>query len=150
MAPLHWAATTAALLLSHASAQSSTILPFSYTLPGGGAGAGCFPNSAPNGRPNYAQPALTIGSQAYVCININGKVTSMFNIKVDQYTAVTLAGSACTPLRGHPRYRGAVFFFISPATPPTSAPPPHTRALPAQATTRPPKTRASSRRTWAG
>jgi hypothetical protein len=38
-----------------------------------------------------------------LCININGKVTSMFNLQVDQYTALTLTGSACAVPRALPR-----------------------------------------------
>ena len=47
--------------------------------------------SSSAGAPSYS---LLMGQTAYLCISLNGKVTSLFNVVVDQYTAISLTGSA--------------------------------------------------------
>ncbi len=64
------------------------LVPFSYPeYP-----FGCRPNAA--SLTSGSTVSLAAGNTAYVCVTINGKVTSIFNVVVDQYTAVTVSGSA--------------------------------------------------------
>ncbi len=53
---------------------------------------GCRPNAA--SLTSASSVSLAAGNTAYVCLTINGVVTSIFNVVVDQYTALTLSGSA--------------------------------------------------------
>ena len=69
------------------SACHAALVPFSYSA----YTLGCRPNVDSS---TSSSVSLTAGNTAYVCININGKVTSMFNVVVDQYTALTVSGSA--------------------------------------------------------
>jgi len=73
-----------ALILSSSTAG---LVPFSYAA----YPFGCRPNAA------YLTAGSTVslaaGQTAYVCLNINGKVTSIYNVVVDQYTAITVSGS---------------------------------------------------------
>jgi hypothetical protein len=67
-----------ALLWSACAAVASAILPFSYPY------AECAVPNAGN--------KLALGDQTYVCLNFNGRVTSMFNVRTDEYTAVSIQG----------------------------------------------------------
>ena len=128
-------------------AQNVGILPFSYAASAGGTGGGCFPNS--NGLSVTKNPSLTIGSTAYLCININGVVTSMYNLVVDQYSAISVSGSACAPaiVPLFP-FASKVKEIVVPLTllSPHAAPPPHAQ----QATTPPRRTRATLSRARVG
>jgi hypothetical protein len=50
----------------------------------------------------YAAPSYSLrtGNTAYLCISLNGKVTSIFNVVVDQYSAISLTGSELWFWRG--------------------------------------------------
>jgi hypothetical protein len=84
-------AARALLCVALFSSVHAAPIPFSYPA------VGCYPNSQGQ-SPTFA-PRLKAGEPAFVCININGKVTSIFNVVVDQYTALTLSGSACAAPR---------------------------------------------------
>jgi hypothetical protein len=108
------------LILALGAASRAALVPFSYPqYP-----FGCAPNAASLTSPSVS---LAAGNTAYVCLTINGRITSIFNVVVDQYTAITVGGSAfrkCPPwLREWfpQRARGALL------TPPS--PPPHTSPL---------------------
>ena len=113
---------------------ADSIIPFSYAKSAGGGlaglGGGCFPGSE-----RYAstkQPSLSAGDTAYVCININGVVTSMYNLVVDQYTAISVTGCAFSErsLPQKEKNARAHFFGFShtPAGPQQTTPPQTTRA----------------------
>jgi len=38
-----------------------------------------------------SQDAFAIGETTYICININGKVTSIFNVATDTFAAINIA-----------------------------------------------------------
>ena len=69
MAPSHLVFAIGAVL-SHYGVDA--VAPFSYASAVGG----CYPGS--QGKAATFAPSLTSGDTAYVCININGKVTSLF------------------------------------------------------------------------
>ena len=91
------AALLGSALLLLALAQPSQGLSFSSSYSALPNYVGCYPNSAQYaglsalGAPTT--PKLSLGSTAYLCLNINGKVTSMYNVVVDQYSAISLVGS---------------------------------------------------------
>lgn len=63
-----------AALLRPAAAQ---IIGFNYSA------------CAPSG---FEDPSLASGDDAYVCLSFNGKSTSVFKTKVDQFSALQIAG----------------------------------------------------------
>lgn len=67
---------------------AQTSLSFSYPY---AAGLGCFPNAA-NAFGTVSRPVLAKGDTAYVCLNINGAVTSLYNIVADQFSAISVMG----------------------------------------------------------
>ena len=69
------------------SASNAALVPFSYSA----YTFGCQPNV---GSGSSTSVSLSAGNTAYVCLNINGKVTSIYNVVVDQYTAISVTGSA--------------------------------------------------------
>jgi len=71
-----------ALVLPRA-AEAQVGSAFAYSAP-------CAPAS---GNQNPAA-AYTIGNTAYLCITLNGRVVSMFNVIVDKFTALALSGCA--------------------------------------------------------
>lgn len=73
------------------SASNAALVPFSYSA----YTFGCQPNVVSGSTTTSV--SLTAGNTAYVCLNINGKVTSIYNVVVDQYTAISVTGSACPP-----------------------------------------------------
>lgn len=88
-----WAALALLILLSPprvgeaATVSMASAMNYAGAYPGG-----CNPNVVATSTPTT--PALAYGDSAYVCLNINGKMTSIYNVVVDQYTAVTAIGSA--------------------------------------------------------
>ena len=76
------------VLLFLFSASNAALVPFSYSA----YTFGCQPNV---GSGSTTAVSLSAGNTAYVCLNINGKVTSIYNVVVDQYTAISVTGSAC-------------------------------------------------------
>lgn len=58
-----------------------------------------YPHGCRPGMETYTGPtpsySLRTGNTAYLCVSLNGKVTSIFNVVVDQYSAISLTGSEC-------------------------------------------------------
>ena len=71
------------LLLSPAPASAQLSSAFSYSLP-------CAPASGNQD----AGVRYAVGNTAYLCITLNGRVVSMFNVLVDKFTALALSGCA--------------------------------------------------------
>lgn len=72
---------------------ASAILGFNYSA------------CAPAGQED---PSLAIGSTAYVCLSFNGATTSVWQIKVDQFTALQVIGCECGARLGVEREGGDV------------------------------------------
>ena len=68
------ALAAAGLLAARSAAQ---IIGFNYSA------------CAPAGQ---ASPSLASGDAAFVCLSFNGQTTSVFQLKVDQYTALQVVG----------------------------------------------------------
>lgn len=49
----------------------------------------CAPS---HGSPLAKRESLAIGDTAYLCVNINGVMTSFFNVKVDEFSAISFQG----------------------------------------------------------
>ena len=78
------------LLLPLASAQKIGSFNFGAFYPQG-CRTGMESYTASAAAPSYS---LKSGSTAYLCLTFNGRVTSLFNVVVDQYTALSISGSA--------------------------------------------------------
>ena len=77
----------AGLLAARSAAQ---IIGFNYSA------------CAPTGQEN---PSLAGGDAAFVCLSFHGKTTSVFQLKVDQYTALQVVGCECRGAAGRDRAR---------------------------------------------
>lgn len=49
----------------------------------------CFPS---HGSPVAKRESLAIGDTTFICVNINGVITSLFNIRVDEFSAISFQG----------------------------------------------------------
>lgn len=48
-------------------------------------------------------PALAVGEKSYVCIIVNGKVTTLFNVEVDRFSAISVQGCESIARYNSPR-----------------------------------------------
>ena len=80
---VHMWSAVALFVLSLVRGTTSAVVAFSYSA--------AYPQGC-NVDSTSSSVKLTSGSKAYLCININGVVTSMYNVVVDQYTAISLVG----------------------------------------------------------
>lgn len=92
----------AALLLAASPRAAEPVLSmatagnYNPAIPGSFYPFGCVPNTGALGAiPSTTPKAVAYGETTYLCLTINGKMTSIYNVVVDQYSAVTVLGSAC-------------------------------------------------------
>ena len=98
---MHRGSWLAALVLAASPRAAEPILSmasagnYNPAIPGSYYPFGCVPNvGALGATPSTTPTAVAYGETTYLCLTINGRMTSIYNVVVDQYTAVTAIGSA--------------------------------------------------------